>query len=50
MNIWVYSDESGVFDKTHNDYYVFAGVIYLDKEEKEIATRKYIHVESCVDL
>lgn len=23
VNIYVYSDESGVFDKEHNDYFVF---------------------------
>ena len=48
MNIWVYSDESGVFDKEHNEYFVFAGLIFVDKEDRDIATRKYMHAESCI--
>ena len=35
MNIYVYSDESGVFDKEHNDYFVFGGLILLGTEDKE---------------
>ena len=31
MNIYIYSDESGVFDKEHNDYFVFGGLILLGK-------------------
>lgn len=45
LNIYVYSDESGVFDKQHNDYFVFGGLILIGKEEKEKWTRKYAHVE-----
>jgi len=45
MNIYVYADESGVFDVAHNKLYTYGGVIYLSKEEKDIATRKYINVE-----
>lgn len=29
MNIYIYSDESGVFDKINNDTYVFAGIIVI---------------------
>lgn len=39
MNIYVYSDESGVFDKEHNDYFVFAGLICIGTNEKEIWSR-----------
>ena len=46
MNIFVYSDESGVFDVVHNKIYVFAGLVFLSKEEKDIETRKYIAVEN----
>ena len=46
MNIFVYSDESGVFDKAHNDYYVFGGIICLGKEKRDDWARKYAHVES----
>lgn len=45
MNIFVYSDESGVFDSAHNDIFVFGGVIFIDKENKDIATRKFIAAE-----
>ena len=45
MNIFVYSDESGVFDKVHNRFYVFGGVIFLDKESKDDCTRMYIKAE-----
>ena len=45
MNIYVYSDESGVFDKEHNDYFVFGGLILLGTEKKENWSRKYSSVE-----
>lgn len=45
MNIYVYSDESGVFDKEHNDYFVFGGLILLGTEDKEKWSRKYSSVE-----
>ena len=35
MNLYVYSDESGVFDCEHNDYFVFGGVILIGKEQNE---------------
>lgn len=45
MNIYVYSDESGVFDKAHNEYFAFGGLILLGTTEKEIWSRKYSAVE-----
>lgn len=45
MNIFVYSDESGVFDKEHNDYFVFGGLILLGTDDKEQWSRKYSSVE-----
>ena len=48
MNIFVYSDESGVFDKAHNDIYVFAGIIVLGKENQEIWSRKYSAAETVI--
>ena len=45
MNIYVYSDESGVFDKKHNDYFIFGGIILLGTKEKELWARKYSHIE-----
>ena len=48
MNIYIYSDESGVFDKVHNDIFVFAGIICIDNNEKEKFTRKYSRVEKSI--
>ena len=45
MNIYIYSDESGVFDKEHNDYFVFGGIILLGTQDKENWSRKYSHIE-----
>lgn len=45
MNIFVYSDESGVFDAAHNDIFVFGGVLFLDKESKDANARKFVHAE-----
>lgn len=48
MNIFVYSDESGVLDKAHNKYFVFGGLVFLSGEEKDIAARKYIAAERVI--
>ena len=48
MNIFIYSDESGVLDKEHNQYFVFGGVMFLSKEDRDIWTRKYIAAERTV--
>lgn len=45
MNLYVYSDESGVFDKEHNDYFVFGGIICVGTDEKELLSRRYSSVE-----
>ena len=39
MNIYIYSDESGVFDKEHNDYFVFGGLIFLGIEIGQESTQ-----------
>ncbi len=46
MNLFIYSDESGVFDAAHNDYYVFGGLIFMSEEDIGNASRKYIAVEN----
>ena len=46
MDIFVYSDESGVFDKIHNDFFVFGGLILLGNDEKDIWIRKYAKAEN----
>ena len=48
MNIYIYSDESGVFDQKHNDFFVFGGLVFLDKESRDNETRKYMHVERVI--
>ena len=45
MNIFVYGDESGVFDKEHNDIFVFGGLIFLNRESRDEEYRKFIHAE-----
>lgn len=48
MNIYVYSDESGVFDKNHNDIFVFGGLIFIDTNNRDVFNRKYIHAENVI--
>lgn len=48
MDIFIYSDESGVFDKAHNDYFVFGGLMFFSNQDREINTRKYIKAEDDV--
>lgn len=45
MSIFVYADESGVFDREHNDVFVFGGLIFLSREERDIARRRYQSAE-----
>ena len=46
INIFVFSDESGVLDKKHDDYFVFGGVIFLSADEKDNWIRRYIGAEN----
>ena len=48
MNLYIYSDESGVFDNNHEKYFVFGGLIFLSKFEKDNASRKYIAIEQLI--
>lgn len=45
MNIFVYADESGVFDVIHNDYYVFAWILCIGTRKRDICSRKFSHAE-----
>ncbi len=47
-NLFVFSDESGVFDNLHYQYYCFGGIIFLSKEEKNQAARNFHHVEKII--
>lgn len=48
MDIYIYSDESGVFDKAHNRYFVFGGILFLSKEDRDVCARKYMKAENDV--
>ncbi len=48
MEIYVYSDESGVFDKKHNEIFVFGGIIFLGQKDMENYSRKYLTAEAAI--
>ncbi len=48
MTIYIYSDESGVFDKKHNDLFVFGGIMFFTKDSKDSAARKYLNAENVI--
>lgn len=50
MNIYVYSDESGVLDKQHYRYYVFGGLIFLSRDDRDMCSRKFIAAERNIRL
>lgn len=41
MEIYVYSDESGVFDNKNETIFIYGGLVFFSKQDKENATRKY---------
>lgn len=45
MDLFIYSDESGVFDKAHNDIFVYGGLIFLGKQQKDEYIRRYLAAE-----
>ena len=40
VDLYIYSDESGVFDKAHNEIFVYGGLIFLGK--RMIATENIL--------
>lgn len=48
MNLYIYSDESGVFDVKHNDFFLFGGIICFGSNQKNKLERMYNHVENCL--
>lgn len=48
MDLFIYSDESGVFDKAHNEIFVYGGLIFLGKREKDDYSRKYHAAEKTI--
>lgn len=45
MELYIYSDESGVFDNKHNQYYTYGGLIIVGKELRDNVARKYVGAE-----
>ena len=50
MNLYIYFDESGVFDNKHEKFFVFGGLIFLDKKEKDDAVKRYKAIEKQIRL
>lgn len=48
MDLFIYSDESGVFDKVHNEIFVYGGLILLGKQQKDEYIRRYLAAERVV--
>jgi hypothetical protein len=48
MNLFIYTDELGVFDHINNDFFVFGGLIFQSKSKRDIETRKYLSVEKSI--
>lgn len=48
MVLYVYSDESGVLDKAHEQYYVFGGLICVGKDNRDLWSRKYSAAEKAI--
>ncbi len=45
MRLYVYADESGAFDKFHNDVFVYGGVVLLGTAAKDNAVRRFLAIE-----
>ena len=48
LHIFVYSDESGVFDYVHNEIFVFGGLITLGKDDRNDLIRMYRNAEKAI--
>lgn len=48
MDLFIYSDESGVFDKAHNEIFVYGGLIFLGKQQKDDFIRRYLSAEKVI--
>lgn len=44
--LYIYADESGAFDKVHNDIFVYGGILVLGVESRDIMLRKQLYLES----
>lgn len=48
MDLFIYSDESGVFDKAHNEIFVYGGLIFIGKQQKDEYIRRYLAAEKII--
>lgn len=46
MKLYVYVDESGTFDKSHNELFVYGGIVVMGTEAKDNLERKYQSIEN----
>lgn len=44
-SIYIYSDESGVFDKQHHDIFVYGGLVCVGQDRASALTREYLQAE-----
>lgn len=45
MDIYVFSDESGIFDYKSHEYFVYGGIIIIGKQEMDSLSRRYSALE-----
>ena len=45
MELYIYSDEPGVFDYVHNEYYTYGGLILPGRDLRDNVSRKYVGAE-----
>ncbi|KAI4445740.1 hypothetical protein C823_000256 [Eubacterium plexicaudatum ASF492] len=48
MDLFIFSDESGVFDKAHNEIFVYGGLIFIGKQQKDEYIRRYLTAEKTI--
>lgn len=48
MDIYAFGDEPGTFDPLHYEHYAFGGLIFLEREAKDSALRKYLAAERAI--
>ena len=44
MNIFVHYDESGVFDRQHNSWFVFGGVFSRPRRQNSVILTMYLRL------
>lgn len=48
QSVYIYSDESGVFDKTHHKLFVYSGLACVGQDKASILTRNYLLAEKAI--